>query len=93
MQSAGAFTVAKARGKASDRSPVHEKLRHLVDLRKGDRTDAEVAAAARMSRAYFSHLMSGKITNPRLNTLLAVLDAIGATLCDYDHTVPPKNSE
>jgi DNA-binding phage protein len=96
MHAAGASTVAKGRAKApepSDRSPVYRKLRALVDARKGDRTHAEIASAAGMSRAYFSHLLSGKIVNPRLDTLLAVLDAIGATLCDYDHTVPPKNSE
>jgi DNA-binding phage protein len=96
MQSAGASTVAKGRAKApepSDRSPVHRKLRALVEERKGDRTHAEIASAAGMSRAYFSHLLSGKIVNPRLDTLLAVLDAIGASLCDYDRIKPPENSE
>jgi transcriptional regulator with XRE-family HTH domain len=87
MQSAGPGLMAKKRAMPpapEPRKAIHEKLRALVDARKGGRSDAEVAAAAGMSRQYFSNLMLGRIKDPRYSTVMAVLDAVGATLSDFD---------
>lgn len=68
--------------------PVHdpfpEKLRRLVEAKRASRTDREIAQAAGISRQAFSEFLTGRNTNPKLQTLLRILKALDATLTDYD---------
>jgi DNA-binding phage protein len=86
MQSAG--VEALARSKAKPPGPpraMHEKLRALVNARKGGRSDTEIAAAAGMDRRAFSRILLGHVPDPKISTILRILDAIDADLCDLEH--------
>jgi DNA-binding phage protein len=65
---------------------LHDKLRELVEARKGDRSFADVARAAGMTPQAFSRLLNGGIPHPRWSTVVDVLKAIGMTLCDYERS-------
>lgn len=64
--------------------PPHIKLSRLVDRKRKGRQDAEIAEAAGMTPGALSRLLTGRVADPRLSTLKRVLDAIGATLSDFD---------
>jgi len=62
----------------------HVKLARLVNQRKGDRTDAEIASAADVSPTYFSRILRGDAPQATVQTLLDILDVLGASMCDLD---------
>jgi DNA-binding phage protein len=87
MHAAGVEALAKKRAKPpgpEPRDPIAAKLRALVDARKGDRSEAEIARAAHMSRQALHRLLAGSIRDPKFETVRDVLAAIGATLTDLD---------
>lgn len=74
----------KVRQPESGSQEIHDKLRRLVTKRRGKRTDADIARAAGITPARLSQVLSGLSGDPRVSTILAILDAIDATLCDLD---------
>jgi transcriptional regulator with XRE-family HTH domain len=69
--------------KAEDDSP-GARLRRLVNRKARGRTDAQIAELAGMSDRAFSRLMTGGVPDPRVSTIEAICQAVGATLCDYE---------
>lgn len=87
-QSLGCKTMARKKSgqKSNDpkNDPLHEKLKRLLEEKRAGRTDTEIAEAAGMSRQALSQFMTGRNTNPKLQTLLRILKALDASLSDYD---------
>jgi transcriptional regulator with XRE-family HTH domain len=87
MQSAGPGLMAKKQAKPSEPAPldpIHDRLKRLIDARRGDRSDADIAREAKLSPSYFSQVKTGYIDNPRIKTVLQILNALGASLSDLD---------
>jgi transcriptional regulator with XRE-family HTH domain len=66
-----------------DSTAIHDKLRRLVTKRGVRRTDAQVAEQAGITPVRFSLILSGK-ADPRISEVLAILEAIDATLGQLD---------
>ena len=64
--------------------PLAAKLRRLVEKRRKGRRDDQIAADAGIPATTLSKLVNGHAKNPRYETLMAVLKALDATLCDLD---------
>lgn len=69
--------------KAEDDSP-GARLRRLVNRKARNRTDAEIAEAVGMTRHSFSRLLTSTDADPKLSTITAILDEIGATLAEFE---------
>jgi len=82
--------MARKHGKADPadpkNDPVHDKLSRLIDRKRKGRTDEQIAEAAGMTKQALSRLLRGKVPDPRLSTLMAVLKAINATLAEYERS-------
>lgn len=69
-------------------NPLMPPMSRLLDLVNADpRSRAEIAAAAKMSPAQFSQVMTGHRAAPSITTVGRILEAIGKTWKDLD---PPK---
>jgi hypothetical protein len=61
----------------------HAKLGRLVERKRKGRTNAQIAIASGITPTFFGQVLSGK-KSPNLTTLMAILDALSATLTDFD---------
>jgi transcriptional regulator with XRE-family HTH domain len=89
MQTAGPGLMAKKQANPPEPAvldPLHKRLKRLIDARRGDRSDADIAREARLSPSYFSQVKTGYIDNPRIKTVMQILDALGASLSDLDRS-------
>jgi transcriptional regulator with XRE-family HTH domain len=89
MHAAGVEALARKQAKPPESAPrkaVHVKLRALIEARKGTRSDADIARDAGLSPSYFSQVKTGYIDNPRIKTVMQILDALGASLSDLDRS-------
>jgi hypothetical protein len=64
--------------------PLHVRLRTLLDARKGELMDVEIAERAGMDKTFLYRLVTGRIADPHVSTLRALLHAVGATPADLD---------
>jgi DNA-binding phage protein len=64
--------------------PPGRKLSRLIERKGKGRALADIAESAGMKRSALSRMMSDDGPSPRIDTLQRVLDAIGATLSDYE---------
>lgn len=86
------FVVARKRSPKPAAPPEPEprddspgaKLRRLVDRKRRGREYQEIAEAAGMDPRAFSRLLKGRVPNPGILTITAILKAIGATLAEYE---------
>lgn len=67
-----------------------DRLRDLIDRKAKGRSHGEIADAAGVPRPNLSNILTGKVPSPGVLTVQAILDAIGATWCDY-HKAGQKN--
>lgn len=61
----------------------HHKLSRLVERKRKDRTDAQIAALAGVTPTFLGQVLKGRKA-PNLLTLLAILKALPASLSELD---------
>lgn len=67
---------------SSPEEPYTARLKRVVDARRGYRTYTEIAELAGMDKRVLSRILNGSVPNPRLLTVVAILNAVGADLRD-----------
>jgi transcriptional regulator with XRE-family HTH domain len=76
--------MAKKRPPPRTSKTFQAKLRRLIEAKRPDALDKDIASDAGMTKAHFSDLMNSTRPDIRLSTLRSILKAIGATLCEFD---------
>lgn len=66
-----------------DSPELHDKLKRLVEKRRGDLRHEDIARTIGLTPAAFSRILAGK-QDTTVSRLLKILNAIDATLCDLD---------
>ncbi len=68
-----------------------EKLRALLDARP-DLTVSELARRAGLDRVQVQRLLNGKRHRPALDTVIALAQALGVSLSEFDGIEPSQES-